>query len=104
MWLTTMRNALDLLNLCPLRIGSSRTVSGVPLSRIDAATNKVVRQWVGKGRDSLRFGYDSIWLTDYKKGLLLRFPIQQVLKSKLCSIRHEMRFVFAQSIRQCPPQ
>jgi hypothetical protein len=35
---------------------------------------------VGKGGDSLRFGYDSIWLTDYKKGLLLRIPIQQVLK------------------------
>jgi YVTN family beta-propeller protein len=56
------------------------TVFGVPLTRIDATTNTVVRQWVGKGGDSLRFGYDSIWLTDYKKGLLLRIPIQQVLK------------------------
>jgi virginiamycin B lyase len=56
------------------------TVLGVPLTRIDATTNKVVRQWVGKGGDSLRFGYGSIWLTDYKKGLLSRIPIQQVLK------------------------
>jgi YVTN family beta-propeller protein len=56
------------------------TVLGVPLTRIDATTNKVVRQWVGTGGDSLRFGYGSIWLTDYKKGSLSRIPIQQVLK------------------------
>lgn len=54
------------------------TVLGVPLSRIDAATNKVVKQWVGKGGDSLRFGYGSIWLTDYKKDLLSRFPAEEV--------------------------
>ena len=37
------------------------TVFGVPLSRIDASTNKVVRKWIGKGGDSLRwvrFGLD----------------------------------------------
>lgn len=56
------------------------TVLGVPLTRIDAMTNKVVSQWVGIGGDSLRFGYGSIWLTDYKKGLLSRIPVQQVLK------------------------
>jgi hypothetical protein len=39
-----------------------------------------VRQWVGKGGDSLRFGFDSLWLTDYKKGLLSRIPIPQLLK------------------------
>jgi hypothetical protein len=55
------------------------TVLGVPLTRIDATTNKVVRQWVGIGGDSLRFGYGSIWLTDYKKGLLSRFPAEEVL-------------------------
>jgi YVTN family beta-propeller protein len=54
------------------------TVFDVPLTRIDATTNKVLKQWIGKGGDSLRFGYGSIWLTDYKKGLLLRIPIQQV--------------------------
>jgi YVTN family beta-propeller protein len=36
------------------------TVFGVPLTRIDASTNKVVRQWVGKGGDSLRYGFGSI--------------------------------------------
>jgi virginiamycin B lyase len=56
------------------------TVFGVPLTRIDTKTNKVLRQWVGKGGDSLRFGYGSIWITDYKKGLVLRIPIPQLLK------------------------
>ena len=50
------------------------TVAGVPLTRIDSQTNKVVRQWVGHGGDSLRFGFNSIWLTDYDRGLLWRFP------------------------------
>ncbi len=50
------------------------TVFDVPLSRIDIQTNKVVRQWVGPGGDSLRFGHDSLWLTDYQKGLVWRFP------------------------------
>src|ERR1039458_2559046 len=36
------------------------TVFEVPLTRIDATTNKVMRQWVGNGGDSLRFGHDSI--------------------------------------------
>ncbi|MGA2812154.1 MAG: hypothetical protein ABSG16_12190 [Candidatus Acidiferrum sp.] len=55
------------------------TVLAVPLTRIDGNTNKVVRQWVGKGGDSLRFGFDSLWLTDYKKGLLSRIPIPQLM-------------------------
>lgn len=50
------------------------TVFDVPLTRIDSQTNKVVRQWIGPGGDSLRFGHDSIWMTDYKKGLVWRFP------------------------------
>jgi virginiamycin B lyase len=54
------------------------TVFEVPLSRIDAKTSRVVRQWIGKGGDSLRFGFDSLWITDYKKGLLLRIPIDEV--------------------------
>jgi virginiamycin B lyase len=55
------------------------TVFDLPLTRIDATTNKVERQWIGKGGDSLRFGHGSIWLTDYKKGLLSRFPAEEVL-------------------------
>jgi virginiamycin B lyase len=54
------------------------TVFEVPLSRIDAKTNHVVRQWIGNGGDSLRFGFESLWITDYKKGLLSRIPIEEL--------------------------
>ncbi len=57
------------------------TLLGVPLTAIDAATNEVVRQWIGPGGDSLRFGHDSIWLTDYKQGTLSRIAYRQTLKS-----------------------
>jgi virginiamycin B lyase len=54
------------------------SVFDVPLTRVDASTNRVVEQWIGKGGDSLRVGLDSLWITDYKKGLLSRIPIEQV--------------------------
>jgi virginiamycin B lyase len=50
------------------------SVFGVPLSRIDVKTNKLLRQWVGRGGDSLRFGQDSLWLTDSHHGLVWRIP------------------------------
>ena len=53
---------------------------GAPLTRVDANTLKVSQQWVGPGGDSLRVGFDSIWITDYKKGLLLRIPMAEVLR------------------------
>jgi virginiamycin B lyase len=55
------------------------TVFEVPLTRIDAVTGKVVKQWVGHGGDSLRFGFGSIWITDYKRGLVCRIPEKEVL-------------------------
>ena len=51
---------------------------GVPLTRINANTNMVSRQWVGRGGDALRFGFDSIWLTDYHRGLLWRIPFKVI--------------------------
>jgi virginiamycin B lyase len=51
------------------------SVMDVPLTRIDPRTNKVTRQWVGKGGDAVRFGHGSIWLTDYHAGLLHRFAL-----------------------------
>jgi virginiamycin B lyase len=53
---------------------------GIPLTRIDTKANKVSRQWVGRGGDALRFGYDSIWLTDYHRGLLWRIPLSEELR------------------------
>lgn len=55
------------------------TVFDFPLTRVDATTSRVVKQWIGKGGDSLRIGFDSLWITDYKKGLLSRIAIQDVL-------------------------
>ena len=54
------------------------SVFDVPLTRIDPTTNRISRQWIGKGGDSLRFGHDSIWLTDYRRGLLWRIPSNQL--------------------------
>jgi virginiamycin B lyase len=48
---------------------------GIPLTRIDTKTNKVSRQWVGRGGDAVRFGHGSIWLTDYHRGLPWRIPV-----------------------------
>jgi virginiamycin B lyase len=55
------------------------TVFDIPLSRIDSETSKVVRQWIGTGGDSMRVGFDSVWLTDYRKGLLWRFSLKDAL-------------------------
>lgn len=44
------------------------TLFGVPLSRIDPKTNKVVQQFVGAGGDALRVGNGSVWLSNYKSG------------------------------------
>jgi hypothetical protein len=50
------------------------TLSGVPLSEIDAQTNALRRQWVGPGGDSLAWAFGAIWLTDYKSGTVARYP------------------------------
>jgi streptogramin lyase len=51
------------------------SVFDIPLTQIDSHSNAVLRQWVGSGGDSLRVGFGSIWLTDYRKGLLWRMPL-----------------------------
>jgi virginiamycin B lyase len=58
------------------------SVFKVPLTAIDGKSNKVIRQWVGSGGDSLRFGHDSIWLTNYKQGTLSRIAYSETLKFK----------------------
>ena len=56
------------------------TVFGLPLTRIDPSSNKVVRQWKGQGGDSMRIGHNSIWLTDYFAGTLARISLDEALK------------------------
>jgi virginiamycin B lyase len=54
------------------------TIFSIPLGRIDAATNRVTRQWTGPGGDSLGCGERSLWLTDYERGLLQRFEFEEL--------------------------
>jgi virginiamycin B lyase len=35
-----------------------------PITQIDAATNKVVKQWGGPGGDGIKFGFGSVWLSN----------------------------------------
>jgi virginiamycin B lyase len=52
------------------------TLFGTPLTEIDAATDKVLHRWDGPGGDSLSFGYGAVWITDYRKGLIRRYPLR----------------------------
>jgi virginiamycin B lyase len=42
------------------------TVFKIPISEIDPGTNKVIRQWVGEGGDSIRAGHGSVWLSNLR--------------------------------------
>ena len=53
------------------------TLEGFPMTRIDAGTNRVTAQWVGKGGDSIRVGLGSVWLTDYEGGVVWRVGVKQ---------------------------
>ena len=54
------------------------TIIGTPVTRIDAATNSVTRQWMGGGGDSIRAGLGSVWLTHLKAGLVWRLSPDQL--------------------------
>jgi len=55
------------------------TMIGTPLTAIDPTTGAVVRQWIGPGGDSLAFGHEALWLTDYHKGTIARFRTQDAI-------------------------
>jgi virginiamycin B lyase len=48
------------------------TMMEFPITRVDAATNKVTLQWAGEGGDSIRTGLGSVWLTNLKSGIVWR--------------------------------
>lgn len=48
------------------------TVFQIPMTEIDPATNRVVRQWVGAGGDSIRVGHGSIFLSNLAQHNLWR--------------------------------
>ena len=51
----------------------------VPLSAVDASTNRVLCQWAGSGGDSLGIGHGAIWLTDYHAGSIARIFIKDAI-------------------------
>jgi len=55
------------------------TMAHVPLTATDAATGKVLRQWVGQGGDSLAVSGGAIWLTDYAAGTISRIEVRDAL-------------------------
>jgi virginiamycin B lyase len=54
------------------------TMFGFPITKIDPAVNRVVKQWTGPGGDSIRAGLGSVWLTDLKRGKVMRFDAGQL--------------------------
>jgi len=54
------------------------TLSGVPLTTVRVADNRPLRQWVGRGGDSLRVGHGAVWLTDYDGGTVGRYPLAAI--------------------------
>lgn len=55
------------------------TMPKVPLSLIDANTDRLRCQWSGPGGDSLGIGHGAIWLTDYHAGTVSRIAVKDAL-------------------------
>ena len=55
------------------------TVSKIPLSVVDAASDRLLCQWKGPGGDSLGVGFGAIWLTDYHAGTVSRIEVKGAL-------------------------
>ena len=53
------------------------TVFEIPISEIDPAANKVVKQWFGAGGDSIRVAHGSVWLSNLREGNVWRISPQQ---------------------------
>lgn len=54
------------------------TFIGVPLSIVDASVPALLCQWTGPGGDSMGFGHDAIWLTDYRAGTISRIALADI--------------------------
>ena len=53
------------------------TMFDFPLTQVDAATDKVVKQWAGQGGDGMRFGFGSVWLSNLRQGNVWRLSPDQ---------------------------
>ena len=50
-----------------------------PITRIDAATNKVVQQFHGDGGDAIRFGHGSVWLSNLRAANVWRLDPKRII-------------------------
>jgi len=53
------------------------TMFDFPVTQADPKTNKVVKQWGGPGGDGIRFGFESIWLSNGRQGTVWRISPDQ---------------------------
>jgi DNA-binding beta-propeller fold protein YncE len=53
------------------------TVPEIPISEIDPGTNAVIKQWFGDGGDSLRIGFNSIFLSNLRNQNVWRIDLTQ---------------------------
>lgn len=54
------------------------TVFQIPISEIDPGTNRVIKQWVGDGGDSIRAGHGSVWLSNLRAHTVWRIDPTQL--------------------------
>src|SRR5207237_4633662 len=53
------------------------TVFEFPLTQIDPATNKVIKQWAGSGGAAVRVGHGSVWLSNLRQQNVWRIDPKQ---------------------------
>jgi virginiamycin B lyase len=54
------------------------TLFGFPITKVDPAKNTVVKQWKGKGGDSIRAAHGSVWLTFLSEKKVWRIDARQL--------------------------
>jgi virginiamycin B lyase len=55
------------------------SVDGIPITRIDPATNTVTHQYIGGfGADAVRWGLGALWVADHKNGQLWRIDAARI--------------------------
>jgi YVTN family beta-propeller protein len=53
------------------------TVFEIPITQIDPASNKVIKQWFGAGGDSIRAAHGSVWISNLRQQNLWRIDARQ---------------------------
>src|SRR5215831_10915216 len=52
------------------------TIFQIPITKIDPATNTVVKQWTGAGGDSVRVAFGSVWLSNLREQNVWRIDLK----------------------------